>query len=51
MASRIKRVGSASPGAPLSLPGSVDIVPFDPNEVRDIRQTRLAGDGPTVSQT
>jgi alpha-ketoglutarate-dependent 2,4-dichlorophenoxyacetate dioxygenase len=23
---------------------------FDPNEVRDIRQTRLAGDGPTISQ-
>jgi alpha-ketoglutarate-dependent 2,4-dichlorophenoxyacetate dioxygenase len=24
---------------------------FDPNEPRDIRQTRLAGDGPTISQT
>jgi alpha-ketoglutarate-dependent 2,4-dichlorophenoxyacetate dioxygenase len=24
---------------------------FDPNEARDIRQTRLAGDGPTVAQT
>jgi alpha-ketoglutarate-dependent 2,4-dichlorophenoxyacetate dioxygenase len=23
---------------------------FDPNEARDIRQTRLAGDGPTISQ-
>ena len=23
---------------------------FDPNEVRDIRQTRLAGDGPTIAQ-
>ena len=24
---------------------------FDPNEARDIRQTRLAGDGPTIDQT
>jgi alpha-ketoglutarate-dependent 2,4-dichlorophenoxyacetate dioxygenase len=24
---------------------------FDPHEVRDIRQTRLAGDGPTIAQT
>jgi alpha-ketoglutarate-dependent 2,4-dichlorophenoxyacetate dioxygenase len=24
---------------------------FDPNEARDIRQTRLAGDGPTIAQT
>jgi alpha-ketoglutarate-dependent 2,4-dichlorophenoxyacetate dioxygenase len=23
---------------------------FDPDEARDIRQTRLAGDGPTISQ-
>ena len=23
---------------------------FDPNEARDIRQTRLAGDGPTIAQ-
>ena len=23
---------------------------FDPNEARDIRQTRLAGDGPTITQ-
>ena len=23
---------------------------FDPNESRDIRQTRLAGDGPTIAQ-
>jgi alpha-ketoglutarate-dependent 2,4-dichlorophenoxyacetate dioxygenase len=23
---------------------------FDPNEVRDIRQTRLAGEGPTIAQ-
>jgi hypothetical protein len=23
---------------------------FDPSEARDIRQTRLAGDGPTISQ-
>ena len=24
--------------------------PFDPNEARDIRQTRLAGEGPTIAQ-
>jgi alpha-ketoglutarate-dependent 2,4-dichlorophenoxyacetate dioxygenase len=23
---------------------------FDPNDARDIRQTRFAGDGPTISQ-
>jgi alpha-ketoglutarate-dependent 2,4-dichlorophenoxyacetate dioxygenase len=23
---------------------------FDPSEARDIRQTRLAGDGPTIAQ-
>ena len=26
------------------------VVPFDPSEARDIRQTRLAGDGPTIAQ-